>query len=60
MSHSEKKIGESSQNTPLPVLIFWRSIPCVFCLYVHYHKLLVVMFESSVHVSNGFPKEKFG
>ena len=25
--------GKSSQNSPEPVLIFWSSIPCVFCLY---------------------------
>ena len=25
--------GKSSQNSPKPVLIFWSSIPCVFCLY---------------------------
>ena len=24
---------KSSQNSPKPVLIFWSSIPCVFCLY---------------------------
>ena len=26
-------VGKSSQNSPKPVLIFWSSIPCVFCLY---------------------------
>ena len=26
-------VGKSSQNIPKPVLIFWSSIPCVFCLY---------------------------
>ena len=25
--------GKLSQNSPKPVLIFWSSIPCVFCLY---------------------------
>ena len=25
--------GKSSQNISKPVLIFWDSIPCVFCLY---------------------------
>ena len=25
--------GKSSQNSPKPVVIFWSSIPCVFCLY---------------------------
>ena len=34
-SHSEKKfIGKSSQNSPIPVLIFCSSITCVFCLYI--------------------------
>ena len=27
--------GKSSQNIPKLVLIFWSSIPCVFCLYYH-------------------------
>ena len=26
-------VGKSSQNSPKPVLIFWSSIPFVFCLY---------------------------
>ena len=26
---------KSSQNSPKPALIFWSSIPCVFCLYIH-------------------------
>ena len=26
-------VGKSSQNSPKPVLIFWSSIPCAFCLY---------------------------
>ena len=32
---NSKKIflGQSSQNSPKQVLIFWSSIPCVFCLY---------------------------
>ena len=25
--------GKFSKNSPKPVLIFWSSIPCVFCLY---------------------------
>ena len=32
-SHSEFFFGKSSQNSLKPVLIFWSSIPCVFCLY---------------------------
>ena len=27
-------LEKSSQNSPKPVLIFWSSIPCVFCLYI--------------------------
>ena len=27
--------GKLSQNSPKLVLIFWSSIPCVFCLYIH-------------------------
>ena len=26
---------KSSQNSPKPVLIFWSSIPCIFCLYIY-------------------------
>ena len=41
-SHSEYFFGgKSSQNNPKPVLIFWSSIPCVFCLY-NYTLLKVV------------------
>ena len=37
--------GKSSQNSPKPVLIFWSTLPCVFCLYILYiaKKLLVIM-----------------
>ena len=50
---------KSSQNSPKPVLIFWSSIPCVFCLYtllkvVGYYDLSVL----SVYVSDGFPIKK--
>ena len=32
-------VGKSSQDSTKPVLIFWSSIPCVFCLYrVHIAK----------------------
>ena len=27
--------GKSSQKSSKPVQIFWSSIPCVFCLYIH-------------------------
>ena len=43
-SHSDFVLGESSLNSPKPVLVFWSSIhpvPCVFCL--HCLKLLVIM-----------------
>ena len=43
-SHSEF-FFKSSQNSSKPVLIFWSSVPCVFCLYniIHCYKLLVIM-----------------
>ena len=28
-------VGKSSQNSCKAVLVFWSSIPCVFCLYIH-------------------------
>ena len=34
-SHSEFFCGKSSQNSSKPVLIFWSSIPYVFCLYIN-------------------------
>ena len=34
---------KSSKNSPEPVLIFWSSIPCVFCLYVYRPTLLKVV-----------------
>ena len=35
MSHSDfVVVGKSSQNSSKPVLIFWSSIPYVFCLYL--------------------------
>ena len=54
-------VGKSSQNSPKSVLIFWSSIPCVFCLYillkvVGYYDLSVL----SMSVSDGFPKKKSG
>ena len=36
--------GKSSQNSPKPVLIFWNSIPCVFCLYIPRTLLKVVSY----------------
>ena len=39
--------GKSSQISPKPVLIFWSSIPCVFCLYYRLLKV-VVYYDFSV------------
>ena len=36
-------VGKSSQNSSKPELIFWRSIPCAFCLY-NYTLLKVVSY----------------
>ena len=33
---------KSSQHSPKPILIFWSSITCVFGLYIHCQKLLVI------------------
>ena len=52
--------GKSSQNSPKPVLIFWSSIPCVFCLLlkvVSYYDLSVLSM-SLILVSDDFPKKK--
>ena len=48
-------IGKSSQNSQIPILIFWSSIQCVFCLYtllkvVSYYDLSVLL-SMSVMVS---------
>ena len=59
VSHSKFLfVGKSSQNSPKPVLIFWSSIPCVFCLYtllkvVGYYDLSVL----SMSVDQGFQKK---
>ena len=46
-SHSEfLLLGKSPQNRPKPVLIFWSSIPCVFCLYIA--KKVVGYYDLSV------------
>ena len=50
--------GKSSQNSPKPVVIFWSSIPCVFCLYMCIAKSCwLLRFECSAHVSDGFKKK---
>ena len=51
--------GKSSQNSSKTVVIFWSSIPCVFCLYallkvVGYYDLSVLSMSVM-----GF-KKKFG
>ena len=57
-SHSDLFfIGKSSQKSSKPVAIFWSSIPCVFCLYMHCYKLLVITICVSFHVNDGFPKK---
>ena len=33
-SHSDFFCGKSSNNSPKAVLIFWSSIPCVFCTFL--------------------------
>ena len=58
-SHSEFFFGKSSQNSSKPVLIFWSSVPYVFCLYllkvVSYYDFSVLPMS----VIMGFQK-KFG
>ena len=51
-------VGKSFQNSPKLVVIFWSSIPCVFCLYallkvVGYYDLSVLSMSVM-----GFPKKK--
>ena len=57
---NKKRIGKSSQNSPIIVLIFVGSMPCVFCLYV-FVLLKVVSHDDlsvlSVHVRDGFQKK---
>ena len=51
-------LGKSSRNSPKPVLIFWSSIPCVFCLYTLLKIVGYYDFECSVHVSDGLQKKE--
>ena len=37
MSRSELFRGKLSHDCHVLVLIFWASIPCVFCVYIHVH-----------------------
>ena len=48
MSHSEKKIGKSSQICTILVLIFWGRIQCVFCLYTYTILKFVSHYDLSV------------
>ena len=52
-------LGKSSQNSSKPVLIFWSSIQCVFCLYTLL-KVVSCYDLSVLSMSDGFPKKKFG
>ena len=67
-SHSDIFVRKSSQNNPKPVLIFWSSIPCVFCLYtllkvVGYYDFSVlsmsVDFQKKVWMGGGWALSKF-
>ena len=52
--------GKSSQNSHKPVLIFWSSIPRVFCLYA-LHKFVGYYDLSVLSMSvMGFQKKRFG
>ena len=54
-------VGKSSQNSSKPVLIFWSSIPYVFCLYIQCTLVIVVSYYDlsvlSISDSDGFPKK---
>ena len=55
------KEKKSAQNSPKPVVIFWSSIPSVFCLL--YTLLKVVGYYDLSVLSMavmGFQKKKFG
>ena len=52
--------GKSSQNIPIkPVLIFWSSIPCVFCLQEYALLKAVSYYDFSVRSMSvmGFQKK---
>ena len=53
--------GKSSRNSSKPVLIFWSSIQCVFCLYMYTLLKVVNYYDLSVLSMSvmGFQK-KFG
>ena len=54
--------GKSSQNSSKPVVIFWSSIPYVFCLYIPCTLKVVSYYDMSVLSMSvmGFQKKKFG
>ena len=54
-----KKIGKSCQNHPILVLIFWGSIPCVFCLYCALLKA-VSHYDLSILPMSGMGLKKIG
>ena len=62
MSHSDFFVLENRpKNSPKPVLIYWSSIPCVFCLNIGPTLLKVVgYFDLSVLSMSvmGFQKRK--
>ena len=49
-SHSDffLRFGKSSQNCSKPVLIFWSSIQCAFCLYIYALLKVVNYYDLSV------------
>ena len=57
-SHSDFCFGKSSKNSPKPVVIFWSSRAYTMCiLSVHTESCWLLLFECSVHVSDGLPKK---
>ena len=55
LTRKKKLLKKSSQNSPKSVLIFWSSIPCVFCLYtllkvvIFYHFSVLFMSVMSLN-----------
>ena len=52
---ARKKIGKSSQNSSILILIFCGSIPCVFCMLLkvvsHYDLIVLSMSVGGFHKS---------
>ena len=59
-SHSDFFGGKSTQNSNKPVLIFWSSITCVFCLYYTLIKVVGYYDLSVLSMSVMGLKQKFG